>query len=175
MTTTTGTAPLLTFVADQDCPASPEAVYEVLATPNTHLSWAGRDSYKHDGLFELQAESGLAHVGSVFTSSGGKRPDRDVFHDRSVVTEARPGEVFAFRTEARMDRGNKPEWHAEFEHRYELVRADGGTRVHYTCAVRPQNYRPYWLHPLMRPVTKALMTRIMMQPHLGNLAKVVAG
>ena len=173
--TTTATAPLLTFVADQDCAATPDAVYEVLATPSTHVSWAGRDTTaKGDGLFALEADQGLAEVGTVFSSSGGPRPDRNVFHDRSVVTEAQPGRVFAFETDAHLDRGKKDEWHARFSHRYELVPTEQGTAVHYTCEVRPQNYRPYFLHPLMRPASKRFMERSMMRPHLANLARLVA-
>jgi hypothetical protein len=174
--TTVETKPILTFVTDHDCPAPPEVVYDVIATPSTHLSWAGRESGKHDGIFALEAHDGRADVGSTFTSRGGKDPNGvNEFHDRSVVTEARVAEVFAFSTSSRLDRGRKPEWHARFEHRYELTPAPGGTHVHYTCEVRPQNYRPYWLHPLMRPLTKRLMVKIMMRPHLDNLAKLVAG
>ena len=170
------TDPILTFVTDHDLPAPPATVYDVLATLTKHLAWAGRDTGKHDGIFELEADEGLAAVGSRFTSRGGPTPGGvNEFHDESVVTEARAGEVFAFSTTSRMDRGRKPEWHARFEHRYELTPTSAGTRVHYTCEVRPQNYRPYWLHPLMRPVTKRLMVKIMMSPHLDNLAKLVAG
>jgi len=174
MTTTTATEPMLTFVADQECPATPEQVYAVLADLSTHVAWAGRDTGKHDGLFALESDVTTAEVGTTWTSSGGLRPDRNVFHDRSVVVEARPGEVLAFSAEARLDRWKKPEWQARFEHRYELVPSGSGTRVHYTCEVRPQNYRPYWLHPLMRPVTKRFMKRILLKPHLGNLAARVA-
>jgi uncharacterized protein YndB with AHSA1/START domain len=170
MTTATAAAPTLTFVADQECPAPPEAVYELVASPALHPSWAGRDTAKKDGILTLDAREGVAAVGDSWTSTGGLAPDGDVFHDRSVVTEARPAQVFAFTTEARLDRRKKPEWHARFEHRYELVPSGTGTRVHYTCEVRPQNYRPYWLHPVMRPLTRRVMKRIMIDPHLGNLA-----
>ena len=166
--------PILTFVADQPCPAEPDEVYALIATPSTHLQWAGRDAGKADGLFELHAEEGQAEVGSVFTSSGGKTRGAMTFHDRSVVTDAEPGRLFAFATESRLPRPRRPEWRARFVHRYELSRTDDGTLVHYTCQVWPVNYRPYWLHPLMRPVTKRLMRAIMMQPHLENLARLVA-
>ena len=173
-TTATATAPILTFVADQDCPASPDLVYALVASPSRHPSWAGRDTAKHDGLLTLDAPEGIADVGTSWTSTGGLKAEGDVFHDRSVVTEALPGRVFAFSTEARLDRRKKPEWQARFEHRYELTPSGAGTRVHYTCEVRPQNYRPYGLHPVMRPVTKRLMKRIMIDPHLANLATTAA-
>jgi hypothetical protein len=40
------------------------------------------------------------------------------------------------------------------------------------CEAYPQNYRPYWLHPLMRPMTR-LMVQRMMGKHLENLARTV--
>jgi hypothetical protein len=91
-----------------------------------------------------------------------------------VVTDAQPGLAFAFSTHTRMDRGRKPEWQARFEHRYELTPSETGTRLRYTCEVYPQNYRPYWLHPIMRPVTRRFMVASMMRPHLDNLARLVA-
>jgi uncharacterized protein YndB with AHSA1/START domain len=173
-TTTTLATPILTFVCDQEVAATPDAVYAALATPSTHLEWAGRATGKADGLFELDTDPGEAQVGSVFTSRGGANEKKGmVFHDRSVVSEAQPGRVFAFRTDSHLARPHRPDWEAKFVHRYELSPSESGTRVHYTCEVYPQTYRPIWLHPLMRPVTKRLMRAIMIRPHLENLDRLV--
>ena len=43
--------------------------------------------------------------------------------------------------------------------------------ISYTCEVRPQNYIPYWLTPLMRPMTRKMVPRSMTR-HLRNLARM---
>jgi hypothetical protein len=44
------------------------------------------------------------------------------------------------------------------------VSADAdGSRVDKRVGVYPLNYRPYWLHPLIRPMTRILIPRMMAQ------------
>jgi hypothetical protein len=174
---TPATAPeaehLLRFATSVTTAASAEAVYDVLADVRTHLSWAGTEApNKGFRLMTLDAPGGLAVAGTTFTSTGaGNAKETDVFHDRSTVTEAVPGRVFAFGTDARLERGHGETWLTHFEHRYELRPDGAGTRIDYTCDVVRGSYRPYWLHPFLRRMTRAMVTR-MMTKHLANLARM---
>jgi hypothetical protein len=94
------------------------------------------------------------------------------FHHRSVVTELSAPRVFAFTTASRLVRKHRPAWEARFEHRYEVASEPGGSRVEYTCDVYPPNYRPYWLHPLMRPATRVMVPRSI-AANMRQLARVV--
>jgi hypothetical protein len=66
--------------------ASPEAVFDVIADLRNHLIWSGERA-ESDGfkMLTLEAPPGPATVGTTFTSSGSA--GKDMFHDRSVVTE----------------------------------------------------------------------------------------
>jgi hypothetical protein len=110
-------------------PATPMEVYDVLADLQTHLVWgAGKN-----GLRSLTAPPGPARVGTEFESTGDD--PLGPFEDRSVVTEARPGELFEFVTDAhqRSRRGGQVEW--TLVHRYEIEPVDDGSRVTYTNRV----------------------------------------
>ena len=163
---------MLRFARSVTSAASPQAVYDVLADVRTHLVWAGTQAPKKGfRLMTLDAPGQPATVGTRFTSTGaGNAKGTDVFHDRSTVTEAVPGRVFAFGTDARLERGRGKTWLTHFEHRYELRAEGAGTRIAYTCDVVRGNYRPYWLHPMTRRMTRAMVTR-MMTKHLVNLAR----
>jgi uncharacterized protein YndB with AHSA1/START domain len=161
---------LLTFAASVTSAASPAEVYAVLADLGTHLEWAGKQATdKNLRLLTLTAPPGQAAVGTEFSSTG-PAGHKDTFHDHSVVTEVVPGRAIAFRTTARLERGNGRTWRTHFTHRYELEPDGTGTRIGYTCDVVRGNYRPYWLHPLLRRVTRRLMTRSM-RKNLENLAR----
>jgi hypothetical protein len=164
---------LLRFAASVRTSASPHAVYDVLADVRTHLVWAGTQApNKGFRLMTLDAPDEPATVGTEFASTGaGNAKETDVFHDRSTVTEAVPGRVFAFGTDARLERGHGKTWLTRFEHRYELLPDASGTRIEYTCDVMRGSYRPYWLHPVMRPMTRAMVTR-MITKHVANLARL---
>jgi hypothetical protein len=164
---------MLRFAASVTTTASPDAVYAVLADVRTHLDWAGTQApNKSFRLLTLEGPPGPATAGTEFTSTGAaSRSGKDMFHDRSTVTEAVPGRVFAFGTDARLDRAHGETWHTHFEHRYELRADAGGTRVDYTCDVVRGSYRPYWLHPLARPLTRTMVTG-MIRKHLANLARL---
>lgn len=106
--------------------ASPGAVYEVLADLESHRIWgAGKN-----GLQSLTAPPGQARVGTEFESTGNDPMGR--FEDRSVVTEARPGELFEFVTDAhqRPRKGEPIEW--TVVHRYAISPAGTGSRITYS-------------------------------------------
>jgi hypothetical protein len=154
--TTTGTdsRPIITFVAAVHSDAPPEVTFRILSEPATHLEWSGTqapaDNFK---LLTLDAPDGPARPGTGFTSTGANGMGMQ-FHDRSVVTDVMAPALFAFTTESRLERKHRPAWLARFRHRYE-VHADGtGSRIVYTGEVYPQNYRPFWLHPMVRPLTR---------------------
>jgi hypothetical protein len=153
--------PIITFEAAVRCNATPAQVYEVLADPSSHLEWAGDQApAKAFRLLTLDAPTGVASVGTTFTSIGaGSKSGAMTFHDRSTVTEAKPHNAFGFETDSRLVRKHRPTWEARSVHRYTVTPDGSATRVHYTCAVYPQNYRPYWLHPLMRPLSRRMVGR----------------
>jgi hypothetical protein len=167
---------MLRFAASVTSAASPQAVYDVLADVRTHLVWAGTQApNKGFRIMTLDAPEVPAVAGTRFTSTGaGNAKETDVFHDTSTVSEAVPGRVFAFGTDARLARGRGETWLTHFEHRYALRPEGTGTRIEYTCDVSRGSYRPYWLHPVMRPMTRAMVTRLMTR-HLANLARFAEG
>jgi uncharacterized protein YndB with AHSA1/START domain len=166
----TAPAPIITFTASVHVNASPETTFGVLADPRTHLEWTGSrapdDGFK---LLTLEAD-GPAHVGSVFTSTGAFGSGM-AFHDRSEVTEVDRPHAFAFTTASQLPRKHRPTWQARFEHRYEVTAEATGARVDYTGRVFPLNYRPYWLHPVSRPLTHFMVQR-MMVANLRQLAQM---
>ena len=165
--------PTITFKASVTSKATPEEVYTVLADPATHAQWAGTDAPDHGfAIIELEAPNGRAKVGTVFTSRGANgKSGKMIFHDRNTVTEAIAPHRFAFETQSRLVRKHRPAWEAKFVHRYDIVKNGTGTRIDYTCQVFPQNYRPYWLHPLMRPATRVMVPRFITK-NMNNLARV---
>lgn len=160
-------ASILTFHVSVPSVASPEAVYDVLSDPRTHLTWAGEQSpRKGFRLLTMDAVPRPAVVGDRFSSSGANV--NGTFHDTSVVVEADRGERFGFDTESTLDRKHGERLHVLFAHRYEL-RAAGGTLISYSCETRPQNYVPYWLKPGMRRMTR-MNVEHMMRANMRNLA-----
>ncbi len=166
-------AAIITFQATVHSQASPRQVYDVLADLRTHLEWAGEEAPDEAfRLLTLEAPGGAASGGTKFTSTGASsKSGAMTFHDRSTVTEATAPTTFAFQTDSRLARKHRPTWHARFVHRYTLTPDGSGTSVHYTCAVYPQNYRPYWLHPLVRPVTQRMVSRSIRR-NMENLARM---
>lgn len=165
--------PIITFTATVGSAAAPGAVYALLANPPTHLEWAGEQApNKAFRLLTLDAAGEPATVGTTFVSTGaGDKRGAMTFHDRSTVTEATPSTVFAFTTDSELVRKHRPTWEARFVHRYEVKPEGDGTVITYACEVYPQNYRPYWLHPVMRPATGIVVPRAMRQ-NLKNLARM---
>jgi hypothetical protein len=151
--------------------ASPSEVYEVLANPSTYLAWTGEEvSSEGSGLLTLDAPKGRASVGTVWKSTGANSKDgSSTFHDRSTVTEA-SGNVFAFETNARLTRKRRPDWIVRFAHRYEVKPEGDGSRIDYIGDVYPENYRPYWLHPLIRPLFRVVVKKVDMRT-MENLAR----
>ena len=164
--------PTITFKVSVASGAAPEQVYAVLADPSTHAQWAGTDAPdKGFAIIELDAPKGLATKGTTFTSRGANgKSGKMIFHDRNEVTEAIAPHRFAFETQARLVRPHRPAWEATFVHRYDVVKDGAGTRVDYVCQVFPQNYRPWWLHPLMRPATRTMVPRFI-KKNMSNLAR----
>jgi uncharacterized protein YndB with AHSA1/START domain len=111
-------------------PADPDAVYATLADLPTHLEWAGNRASKTARMLTMDAPEGEAKVGTEFSSTGAD--PMGAFADQSVVTEAVPGRIFEFVTEARQTpkRGGEPvEW--TLVHRYEIASQGGGSRISY--------------------------------------------
>jgi uncharacterized protein YndB with AHSA1/START domain len=165
--------PIIRFEATVTSKASPDVVYEILGDPSTHLQWAGREAPRQDfRLLTLDAPKGLASVGTRFLSTGANSKDgSSTFHDESIVTEATPPSLFAFVTESHLSRKHRKTWEVRFVHRYEVHPNGVGSRITYTASVYPVNYRPYWLHPLMRPMTKKLVN-VFTTKHISNLSRM---
>ena len=163
--------PIVTFHVAVPSTAAPDAVYDLLADLTTHMTWAGEQG-RHKGfkLLSLDASHGRATVGDRFSSQGSARA-AESFVDASVVVEATPGRRFGFDTQSRLDRKRRPTWHVRFAHRYTLVPSGGGTIIDYTCEVRPENYRPYWLQPGLKLMTPR-MVQPMIRSNLKNLARM---
>jgi hypothetical protein len=113
--------------------ATSDAVYAVLADLSSHTVWAGERQGKRTRLLTMEAPAGPAVVGTEFRSTGSD--PMGTFSDRSVVTEATPGETFEFVTEARLTtkKGVTTEW-TNVE-RYELEPAGSGCRIVCTSRV----------------------------------------
>jgi hypothetical protein len=165
--------PIITFKATVQSAAAPAAVYALLAKPTTHLEWAGKQAPdKAFRLLTLDIAGEPAGVGTTFSSTGaGSKSGAMTFHDTSTVTEAAPSSAFAFATDAELVRKHRPAWRARFLHRYALEPEGTGTAVTYTCQVYPLNYRPFWLHPLVRPATARMVPRSI-RKNMENLARL---
>lgn len=163
--------PTLTLHVALPTTAPPAAVYDVLADLNTHLIWAGQEG-KHKGfkLLSLDAPQGRATVGDRFSSHGSASASES-FVDASSVVQAELGRHFGFDTQSRLDRRRRPTWHVRFAHRYTLVPSGTGTIIDYTCEVRPENYKPYWLQPGLRLMTPRTV-QPMIRSNLKNLARM---
>ena len=162
--------PVIEFEASVTSAASPDVVYGVLADPSTHLVWAGEQATQSFKLLTLEAPKGTATVGTRFTSTGGNSKDgSSTFHDESVVTEATAPSLFGFVTNSQLVRKHRKPWQVTFVHRYDVQRDGDVTRIGYTCRVYPVNYRPYWLHPVARPLTRVAVNK-MVTKNLANLA-----
>jgi hypothetical protein len=109
------------------------AVYDLLADLRTHLDWAGARQKKRTRLLSLEAPGGPAAVGTEFSTTGAD--PMGSFSDRSVVTEATPGEAFEFVTEAHLQTksGKGVDW--TNVHRYELSPDGDGSRIAYTIRI----------------------------------------
>jgi len=178
-------SPMVTFHASATSTASPKDIYEILADPSTHIEWAGKQApNKGFKLLTLDCAKGPASVGTTWSStgvnkvpptpSGVSRASKNgnmTFHDRSVVTEAAAPNKFAFVTDAHLERKYRPTWDVRFVHRYEVLPEGTGSRITHEMRGYRVNYRPYWLHPLMLPVTKK-MAKIMSSKHVANLARM---
>ena len=150
---------LITFAAETATRAAPRAVLDLLRAPGEHLEWAGaRSPQTTFRLLDLESDGAVASVGTTFRSTGAAA--NGTFHDSSVVTVV-DGSAFAFRTTSRLDRRHGSELRLTFDHRYDVRPAEDGSHIAYTCTARDANYVPYWLWPVMRPVTRRMIQRLM--------------
>jgi hypothetical protein len=150
--------------------APPDVVYETIADLRAHLEWSGeRATDEKFKLLSLEAPHGPAAVGTTFSSSGAA--DNGTFHDRSVVTEASPPHRFVIETDSRLERTRGQPWEVHFIHRYDIERDGSGSLITYTETAQRANYRPYWLHPLIRPVFRPYVKRAD-RKQLTNLARL---
>lgn len=150
--------------------AAPEYVYRVVADLRAHLVWsgerAGDDTFR---LLALEAPEGTASVGTTFTSTGANF--NGTFHDRSTVIDASPPSRFVIETDVRLDRKRGKPWEVHFEHRYDIEPDGSGSRIVYTETIQRLNYVPYWLHPLVRPLSRIIINRAD-RKQLENLARL---
>lgn len=142
--------------------ATPQAVYAVLADLSTHLVWAGERQGKKTRLLTIDAPAAPATVGTEWRSTGAD--PMGSFSDRSVVTEATPGEVFEFVTEARLTtkQGAISDW-TQIE-RFELEPAGEGSRIVCTSRVTRISALPNMLRlfnvPVLRAVALAVSSKV---------------
>ncbi len=134
--------------------ATAEAVFAVLADLGSHMVWAGERQGKRTRLLTIDAPPGPAVVGTEFHSTGSD--PMGTFSDRSVVTEAIPGKVFEFVTEARLTtrKGSASDW-TNVE-RYELEPTTGGCRIVSTSRVTRISAMPGMLGAFNVPGLRAL-------------------
>jgi hypothetical protein len=165
------TPPIITFRTSVPTTASPNDAYDVLADLSTHLAWAGeRSPDKNFRLLTMEAASTPATVGDRFSSRGASG-NAMTFVDTSVVVHADRGERFGFDTKSTLERKHRANWQAHFTHRYTITPVGEGATLDYVSEVWPENYRPFWLHPLMRPMTRVLVRRAM-RKNMENLASM---
>jgi hypothetical protein len=138
--------------------APPQSVYDVVADLPSHLEWSGeRASSESFKLLTLDAPAGRASVGTTFSSTG--TSGKDTFHDRSTVVEASPPSRFTIETQARLERRHGRRWEVRFVHRYNIEPSGTGSRIVYTDTASDMNYKPYWLQPGIRTITRVLVGR----------------
>jgi uncharacterized protein YndB with AHSA1/START domain len=118
---------------ERDTSAPVEAVWDLVADLRTHARWAGDMQKPRTRLLSIDAPSGVAAVGTEFTTSGADPMGR--FTDRSVVTEATRPSTFEFVTEASLEtkKGARSDW--TVVHRYDLTPSGTGTRIVYTIRI----------------------------------------
>lgn len=165
--------PVNTFRVEVETDVSPEAIYAVLSDPSTHLIWGGKEApdprYR---LLEMKAPPAPATVGTTWTSTGANSRDgSSTFYDDVTVVRADAPKAFGFNVESKLDRKNGKTWYCHFEHLYTIERTQAGSRITYIADVFPKNYRPYWLFPAMRPMTRFLVNRAN-RAHIENLARM---
>ncbi len=114
------------------CQTPPQMVYELLADVRTHRVWGGEQQRGFFRLLSLEAPQGTVSVGAEFASHGNIPGSIRRFEDRSVVTEAVPGALFAFTTYSTVHHGRGKVMQAVYQHRYEIAPEGDGCRVTYT-------------------------------------------
>jgi hypothetical protein len=118
---------------EEPCRATAGTVYELLADLRSHAIWAGERQRRNTRLLSVEAPESPAVVGTEFHTTGAD--PMGSFSDRSVVTEATPGRVLEFVTEAHLQtkKGKSVDW--TNVHRYELSPERDGCRITYTIRV----------------------------------------
>lgn len=136
-------------------PASPEAIYDILADLRTHLDWAGAQQRGDFRLLSLDAPAGPAATGTSFTTTGAIPMSSLRWVDRSAVTVAVRPSTFEFVTYATVP-GRGRAMKATYTHRYEISAAAGGSDVRYTLTQLDAQ------DPMLRmglPVVRTMMWR----------------
>ena len=113
------------------CAASPEVVYDLLASLRSHLDWGGARQSADFRLLSLEAPDGFATVGTAFSSTGAIPMSARRWQDRSIATVATRPTTFQFVTQGRVDL-RRGEMLARYVHRYEMLAIPGGCRVTYS-------------------------------------------
>jgi len=136
--------------------APPEAVYDLLADLETHLTWAGTQQTSDFRLLSLDAPTTRATVVTTFSSTGSIPMSSRRWMDRSSVTAAQRPNTFEFVTTATA-RGDRRSMEATYRHRYEIEATQGGSKVSYTMTQLAVS------NPLLRlglPVVRELSWRL---------------
>ena len=155
--------------------APPEAVYGLLEDLRSHAVWGGVRQAPGFRLLTLDAPVGPATVGTEFRSTGADGRHR-INHDRSVVTEASPPEVFEFVTESRSLRDDgEVALSSTVVHRFEIERAaGGGSEVVYTFhSVRVDPVWAIFRIPVVSHVVLRIL-RSMLRRGIRNLLAMAA-
>ena len=146
------------------CAAPSEVVYDMLADLPSHLRWGGTQQSGDFRLLSMDAPAGPARVGTSFATTGAIPMSVKRWEDRSTVTFAERPSTFEFATEARVGNGDKA-MRARYVHRYEIVPAQGGSRVSYTFT------QEQIANPVLRlglPLVRDLVWRVMIPMFIGR-------
>jgi hypothetical protein len=152
----------------EDCRAPADDVYGLLGDIQEHLEWGGSRRSKRSRLLSVDAPTGIANVGTEFTSTG--EDSVCLMDDRSVVTEARPPRTFEFVTEssARFKRGGKRvDW--TIVHHYELAPDATGCRITYSYRATRATSLPGPFATFRIPLLRSIALRVSMAELRGGL------
>jgi hypothetical protein len=135
--------------------APPDVVYDVLADLPSHMEWGGKRQYKMFRLLSLDAPTGPAQSGTVYTSTG-KIPmiSSAKWENTNTVTKASRPYVFETTTEGRIVWPKRAPGEGTFINRFEISPDGTGSRVVYRSDQLRFVNPPWGLrYPILRNMT----------------------
>jgi uncharacterized protein YndB with AHSA1/START domain len=165
-----------TITATGRTQAPPEVVFDLLSDLRSHLEWGGNRQYKMFRLKGLDAPSGQAEVGTVFTSVGKipMTPEKTGhFEDTTTVTKAERPSLFEIRTEGRIPWKKGAPGEVTVIHRYDITPDGTGSRVVYTHH-QMRFLNPPWgiRYPVMREGTYRMMIPAWLRKGFKNMLRM---